>query len=172
MSEYSLIEKKKAVYKYIRKNRRDILVFYTIDPLRSARDLLEEKLKDLDKMSLDALVLKILTLSISYCSKNKIFGGVETYAGRRRSSIDIWRHAKCFQPGVSILDIMDSLYRICRDPGNDIKSIFCSDIKRRVFRFYEGLRPAPENEWTFLWDEYGLEFPQWENINSKRKKGE
>ena len=110
---------------------------------------------------LDALVIDILNSTHRHWSIN-INNIHETSPGRRRSVLDIWRHALTYDPDITIYAVMRSLFSL----GNKdllIGGFYCGNIGRRVFRSRESYRFG--NFWGERdQDEFGLSFSDWETI--------
>jgi hypothetical protein len=79
----------------------------------------------------ETLLLTVFTLTNLYASNNLKTGIKETTSGRRRSSIDVWRHAKFFKPEIEIFDVMRALWNL--EKMRVLHSIFCTDVNKRVF---------------------------------------
>lgn len=111
--------------------------------------------------TLDSLVRLIIDLSALYCSRysNNI---LQCSAGRRRSAVDIWRHAIYVDSSITIFDIMESIYRI-RD---GLTGGYCGVVHRTVFR------PRTDaNHWSiynpssFVCREFGIKFSTWKKLH-------
>lgn len=115
----------------------------------------------------DSLIVSCLKLSKVLYSAIKSKDGfyyTETPPGRRRSVLDIWRHAKYINPNIDIFYVMRELYSIMERGEGKTNSLVCNGIGRRVFR-YTGLMSrnySPDER-----DEFGLLFNQWENIGNE-----
>lgn len=118
-------------------------------------------------VSVDSMVLRCLKLTELYPSLNTESKLKETRNGRRRSSIDIWRHIIFFFPEVTLLQVMKSLYNV----QDDLYGSYCYDVHRRVFflkngSLFTGLSGVTSTDEE---DEYGLTFDDW-NIPTVDKK--
>jgi hypothetical protein len=82
--------------------------------------------------------------------------GYETSGGRRRSSLDVWRHLITYYPELTIFEVMSSLCKL--ELNRLINSNYCYDVRRRVFL------PGNYYGWDSYKDEYGLHLTDWENI--------
>ncbi len=109
----------------------------------------------------DAAVLLCLKLLEARSSISDKYG-METSAGRRRSAIDIYRHLKPYRPKLTLFAVMQTLYQLDAVEGK-LVSCYCNNVKRRVFILKETF-PHKESMHYFTDDEFGLEFPQWEDI--------
>ena len=116
------------------------------------------KFKDLQD-----LVHKIIVLTQQFPSKEE-GGEIETSPGRWRSVTDIWRHVINTMPEATLADVMRAVYSI----RHKLVGHYCGGIRRRVFRSKEatgvgsGYRLHTVESSRF--DEFGLEFAMWEDI--------
>jgi hypothetical protein len=148
------------VYQYISENRHDPLHF--MDPAKDPYTLQNLALVEVvDTGTLKELVLSILLVSRTRTSANSD-NIAETSPGRRRSSIDIWRHVLYFRPEVDILEIMRTLVDIVKTDRR-VSTIFCGQVVRRVFRLYDKV-PSTQNYDNEYMDEYNLHILDWEFI--------
>lgn len=115
--------------------------------------------ESISKLSINDLVMKVLSLTKRYSSYNLKTGAKETKINRRRSSLDIWRHCKYFQPDITIFQVMRSLYKL--EPA--INSNYCGFVYRRVFRITDNLLPLYLRGHE-VHDEYKLLFSSWRDI--------
>lgn len=108
-----------------------------------------------DSTNVDSMVLRTLELTNrfpSYCNST-----VETFPGKNRSVLDIWRHIIYYYPDTTIFQVMDSLYRLVY--AGKITTLFCSTIHRRVFyRSPSGRHGYPSLASP---DEFRLIFEDW-----------
>lgn len=115
---------------------------------------------------IDGIVMDILNKSQLHPSFNPKTGKFETSAGRLRSALDIWRHAKSILPDIDIFTVMESIYRI----RNELYGHFCLTVRRTVFRpnlFYHGRIDDPS---SFMCFEYGIKFSTWKNLHEPKRK--
>lgn len=125
------------------------------------------------KVDCSDLTLAVLTafmLTREYDSVNTD-GYVETLRRRSRSSWDIWRHLKYFDPSVKLMDVKRELFKIvvggleCPDdvyPRYDYRgvgTVICWDIRKRVF-FSSNDKEIYDPDTL---DEYRDTFSEWEN---------
>ncbi len=120
----------------------------------------EEEIKPLKEMKLPELVKKILSLSENHYS-SRVDEVVETGPDRRRSSIDIWRHIKHFQPKITIFEVMSAICEL----EDELEGNLCSVVDRRVFH-----SQWDDDDGPFIYDqedldEFGLLFWNWEDIH-------
>jgi hypothetical protein len=87
----------------------------------------------------------------------------ETTSDRNRSIIDIWRHAKFYQPNVTIFQVMRAMSRLVG--AGKSGCTYCGDIKRRVFRPHNAAHPEWMKDYVpNMRDEFGLFFFEWARI--------
>lgn len=178
---------KLSVLEYVKKHKNQPLVFYLTKLTEAGFRMVEEDLSPgpidiLDDGSVEHLVCLILDKCMSCYSGCRAepldspqitLGKVETGGGRRRSSLDIWRHAKYYFPDISIFPIMRSLHNLA--VHGRVLTLFCCDIKRRVFRPPYGssmssghiVGTSTNIMDRMSLDEYGLTLSQWETIGKE-----
>ena len=125
---------------------------------------------DPTKYSVEDMIERALELSKEYNSINSETDKFETYANRSRSSLDIWRHIKCYYLDITIFDVMNALYNLAVD--KKLGGLFCPDISRRIFRLQRLEEKDCYDEYIedsdvcggWHKDEYGLGFINWKNI--------
>ena len=113
----------------------------------------------------DSLIMEILSAT-EYLSSLNMIGFIETYPGRRRSAVDIWRHAVAIQPDISIFDVMESIYR-CR---KYMAGGYCIQTRRTVFRLLSNMGQTVwslEFDRNFMCRDFGMYFSTWRTINRK-----
>lgn len=145
--------KKQQVLDYIDDNTHDALYF--TDDVQKSFELLKDS-------SLHDCVELVLTYTQDNYSCRKL-GGIlinDTYPDCTRSSIDIWRHILSIKPEVTIFEVMETMYNM----SDELVGQFCDSVDRRVFRLKKRMRGWILAD-TLDYDEYGLEFPDWRNIN-------
>ena len=141
-------KRREKILNYVKNNRSDALHFS--DERAS--------IKKLEYTTLTDLIRQILRLSETYCSYT-IDGIRETGYGRRRSSLDIWRHVKFFEPDVDIFTVMETLYGL----RNELNGNYCWIVKRGVFTLrYSSSIYRSEN---FLSREYMITFNAWKCLH-------
>ena len=145
----------RSVQEYLLHNRCDPLTFTKHRGTPISNEIQEKYLND--SISLKQLIRNILHLSKKYWSYSTY---TETSPMRKRSSIDLLRHIKSTRPEVDIYSIMRILYEL--ESEHLIRQNFCYTVERRVFTsinsrsYWEGYNK---------YDEYGLQFDEWENIS-------
>lgn len=107
--------------------------------------------------NVDANIVQLLKLSRNHGSYLVGTLAQETSAGRYRSSIDIWRHYRFYDPNIKIADILNGLYRLYQK--DQLYTHYCSTVQRRVFKNMIGGRVMSANQQ--YQDEYGLKLAQW-----------
>jgi hypothetical protein len=117
--------------------------------------------------SMNKLVTEILNKVELFPSKN-VNNHVETWPGRRRSVLDIWRHVQFYKPDTTIFAVMRCLFRLGEE---NLTGCVCKEINRRTFRLkchhlHLGLGNMDEL------DEFGLVFEDWKEIGRKKKRAE
>ena len=117
--------------------------------------------EELKQLPLPELIVKVIYLTQYFKSENEL-GKIETGFAKNRSSLDIWRHVKYYLPDVTIYDIMHELFKLNYD---HFYTLFCPDIKRRVFHWY-CLRASSNHDVNYR-DEYGLTYYDWETIKEE-----
>ena len=147
-----MAERRAKILRYIDEHNQDTLYFVNVySPSKDITYLL-------DTDSIDLLVSEILSRSKNYGSYNPNMNYIETYPGRMRSSLDIWRHAKSIKPDIDIFTIMESIYGF----RYDIYGHYCGNVKRAVFReptFYSKGVP------NFKCREYNIMFSTWRKLH-------
>jgi len=113
-----------------------------------------KKISDLDLLRL------ILTHKEHFYSKNVETHDVETMYGKHRSSLDIWRHFIFYRPDTTLLDVMAMLKSI----SNELRYQYCHLIHKRVFDLASAFGNSLHDD-ARMFDEYGIPFSAWENIN-------
>lgn len=109
---------------------------------------------------LRGLILCILRLANNYGSYNSS-GQLETSSGRARSSFDIWRHVKRYNPEIDIFTVMEELYSMrARLSGR-----YCYVVKRGVFRVFNNWIDSNLEFGTFISREYMISFRAWEKLH-------
>lgn len=166
---YGMKTPKDCVLDYISHRNRNYLVFCSGD-VRYVNWWSNQKLTDItvidtidgvEKLDDIRLIHTCLRMSSEFksvtpTSLKKKNGAFECYNGARRSSLDLWRHAKFFRPEIDIFTVMRALYYL-QEEEKSIASHFCSQVRRRVFwRGNGGYR------WAY--DEYGLKIEDWKTI--------
>jgi hypothetical protein len=137
----------------------------SVDDLYFCEDYYDEGIIDCSKqlkitgaISLTTAIYNCLELATKYYSYSKPFD-VETEMGAARSSLDIWRHIKTYNPDITISDVINTMYKM----ENLLVGHYCDGIRRRVFKLQEN-----ELGWDFLMkdekDEYNLIWKDWENV--------
>lgn len=176
--EYSVIDAKESVEYYLHSSH-----VYSIEPLIFIKGINQDTFyTPMENISIgtpvDDLVLQVLELARSNSSFrlslpfDQIFDTnfklinrkgyySETFNGRSRSSLDIWRHIKYYLPEITLYDVMHSLYNIMQT--HPIMSQYCNTIRRRVFNAQNSYN-RPTNYSASVTDEYGLKFPDWKNV--------
>ena len=159
-----VLTNEQKVMNYINSNPNDVLVFGG-NPLTFS---IEPELPKLDNVY--DLVHEVIARANEFNSTNGS-GFIETSSGRRRSSIDIWRHIKGVLPEVTIFDVMRALYQYCIV---DLKCgfFFCGGVRRNVFKNYGRYSKEAGNlntEKSRL-DEYGIHIGDWEKIGLDKSK--
>jgi hypothetical protein len=109
-----------------------------------------------EQKSLDNKILFLLRYSRSCGSYERNSNYYETSSGRRRSSLDLWRHLITYYPKYTIFDVMHSLYRLA--VKNIVTYNYCSVVKRLVF--LGGNNYGYHN----YHDEYGMHLNDWKDI--------
>lgn len=133
----SVLDRRNKILAYVEANRHDPLFFYDggyrEDVVKQSDRYVESGKWYKADMSLADVIIEILKLSRVYVSAN--CENVETGAGRRRSSLDIWRHVIAVRPDVDIFSVMETMYYIM--PKVNVN--YCYVVKRTVFtyRVYE-----------------------------------
>ena len=124
------------------------------DPLHFVHEgkVVKEILHD----SLITLIRGVLRHSENCCSINSS-EILETRSGRRRSSLDIWRHVKYFIPDVDIFTVMETLYVM----RGELYGNYCWLVKRGVFTM-DSYRSGVNN---FLSREYMITFNAWKCLH-------
>lgn len=165
--------------------------FYVVEETVSVRSAVDKVLERADKSdlylrqvkekkmgsffashSLEDVVYELLKATLnssSFKASNETL--LETGSGRRRSSLDIWRHLKKYSAALSIYDVMDALFSLSR--GGKVSSNYCTTVHRRVFYIqyawdYRGERTQPspyQSTENFSTDEYGLKISAWKGIS-------
>lgn len=128
-------------------------------------------------LKLKSLILNIIKMTDECASIDKD-GTLQCTSGRRRSSLDIWRHCLPYIKDVEIFDVMNALYELNVE-DELINSDFCSTILRTVFwiadasDMEDGVRVVSEDDYNDAnyrddgdYDEYGITFDDWKAINS------
>lgn len=87
---------------------------------------------DISKYSIQSMIERALDLSYRYNSINIRTGLVETYGGRYRSIIDIWRHIRYYYPRISIFEVMRNVKMVDGLIGH-----YCPNIRRYVMQTIE-----------------------------------
>lgn len=159
------------VLKYIKKQDTSILEFKDVRLTYNGEAIQVEiinnivlpaqSIKLLESKKLILAINEILSLSQKYASVIKDTKEVSCTGGRRRSSLDIWRHLFFFRDDISILDVMSSLYEY-KDSSHVPYRRYCPTIMKRVFRF------PFDREFRYgdkELDEYQLLFADWNEIN-------
>lgn len=111
-----------------------------------------------EKADLKELVIDILKGTLRLFSVVAETEEYECDADRNRSSLDIWRHVIFFRPSTTIFEVMEKLYELVAE--RRITSIYCGNVKRRVFRYYTDSNHLG----CSTNDEYGLELINWKRI--------
>src|SRR5574339_488781 len=111
-------------------------------------------------LGLERVILNTLEHTNNYASG--VNGNIETGCDCYRSSLDIWRHIKRYNPDVTIFDVMRCI-------GNhsytmELYSHICSSIERRVFRIADGDDWENEINDSYDRDEYELTFDEWSEL--------
>ncbi len=127
---------------------------------------------DVKKLGLPTVIVKVLNYTQDLASG--INGVIETESGRLRSSLDIWRHIKKYNPQTTIYEVMKC---IADNWGEmNLYSHICCTIERRVFRiaedsfdeddddYYDDPEYSNEINDEMEGDEYGLTFSEWSNL--------
>ena len=143
------------ILEYVKHHRHTPLIFMKTNYTPAN---LEPILENLD--NLDDMVLNCINLARQFTSNNINSKKVETWAGRWRSVLDIWRHVIYFKSDVTIFQVMESIYRL----RENFSSHYCTTIRRRVFNVFSN------NVWPIdgdSYDEFNLPFRVWENIGSE-----
>ena len=122
------------------------LMFYNLPKEREPRKTL----------GLKGIVYHCLELTGNYHSQNTVTNNIETSSDRFRSVYDIWRHVLYYRPKVTIIDVMNTLWRFRRSYIGH----YCPDIQRRVFKVGSGLswEGMPDQD---VADEFDLYFEDW-----------
>ena len=132
----------------------DYIKNYNNDPLIFSTEV--ELTQDLNS---ENLILECLKLTYNHGSLNNK-NVRETSSARYRSSLDIWRHVKYYQPEITIFEVMRTLYK----NREVLIGQYCNFVHRRVFMY------KINNNWysmlsdKYEQDEYGLTFYKWRNI--------
>lgn len=87
----------------------------------------------------------------------------DTRPGANRSALDIWRHARVFDPSITIYQVMEALYSLTHKLGKNIGTMKCSTIHKRVFFKTTYGRELSVYSEDHL-DEFGLRFDDWKDI--------
>lgn len=141
-----IADRRNKILQYISKYNCDPLLFK--DPYTPDSPIIY-----ISDTNIDSLVKGIITLSTTYGSYNPNMQYIETFPGKMRSSLDIWRHAKSVIPDIDIFTVMESIYNI----KNQIYGHYCITVKRSVFmppRYSSGVR-------NILCREYNIMFSTW-----------
>jgi hypothetical protein len=116
------------------------------------------------------LVLSILEMCRNYGSTNQVTNKFETDAGRNRSAIDIWRHAKALYPNIDVFRIMETIWQLCEE--GEVFGQYCHRVMRAVFRTWN--HDGKDTDMHFDCHEYDIVFNTWELLHetppSKEKK--
>ena len=147
-------DRRNKILQYINKRNCDPLLFK--DPHTSNSPIVELT----NYGGIDDLVFDIITMSHRYGSYNTTMNYVETYSGKMRSSLDIWRHAKSVLPDIDIFTIMEAVYRL----QDRLYGHYCVTIKRAVFRLPNSWSNGVSN---FKCREYGIMFSTWRNLHEQ-----
>jgi len=106
-------------------------------------------------------VMKLARKNNSVFNESKT---IETYYGRMRSAIDIWRHIKDIKPKETIFKVMRTMYKMAQE--QKIGGQYCGGVRRRVFLSADLYKTVYN---TTQLDEFGLYFAYWENIGLEAK---
>lgn len=150
MSRISI--RRDKILQYISKHNCDPLLFK--DPYTPDSAIVHLS----DTKGIDILVFEIITLSSRLGSYNSTMNFIETYPGRMRSSLDIWRHAKSVIPDVDIFTVMESIYRL----KDRIYGHYCITVKRSVFKLPHSWGNSVSN---FKCREYNIMLSTWRNLH-------
>lgn len=129
------IARRKKIMDYVETQRHDPLFFYRtgysdrVIPHEERYATADYWYKD--DMSLADMVVAILITARHMGSANK--DGVETFTGKRRSSLDIWRHIIAVRPDVELFDVMETILSIVRN----LNINYCYVVHRTVFTYRE-----------------------------------
>jgi len=148
-----IVDRRDKILQYISKYNCDPLLFK--DPYTPDSDTV-----NLLNTEVDALVFEIISMSHRYGSYNTTMNYVETFPGKMRSSLDIWRHAKSAIPDIDIFTVMESIYRL----KDRIYGHYCTTVKRAVFRLPTSWSIGVPN---FKCREYNIMFSTWRNLHEK-----
>ena len=141
--------KKRAITEYIKRHLRGPLYF---------KNLYDDSIMNLEYSNYTDLVIKCLITTQRYSSYNYISGREETRPNKLRSSIDIWRHCKFFEPEITIFQVMSILYKIKKE----LYANYCYIVRRLVFKYQITEHIYYHNNYR---DEFGIGFQEWENID-------
>jgi hypothetical protein len=156
------LEKRRIIRKFLRGRTTTPLTF----KFSKEYDGFKTALK-MEKADIETGVLTILSLSKALKSVNSS-GKLETMHDRWRSSLDIWRHYKFYEPEITIFDVMEAIHAT----RYELLTLYCMGIYRRVFRIrrHETFRMEIYGRTHLDYkDEYGLKFIQWKGLNIIKK---
>ena len=122
---------------------------------------------ELENLDLDEIVLECISLTEDYRSQNSITKGIETYSGKWRSAIDIWRHVKFFKKDTNIFQALSSIYKI----RGKLAGHYCPHIRRRVFKLSSNNPQWGLGDLNYI-DEFGLRFSDWRTLEFLYEKEE
>lgn len=109
---------------------------------------------------LQDVIKRVLDYTLDYASVVKGKGeSFETYSGCLRSSIDIWRHIKKYNPNITIYEVMKCIHDYF--DAMELYNHNCCTIERRVFRISDDNDYRPEMFDKNDADEFGLRFCEW-----------
>ena len=109
------------------------------------------------------LVMGILTMSAEFCSTRAENHLIETFPGKNRSVIDIWRHAIYVFPEIDITELMEEIHYLC-DSGQ-VFGQYCSVVRRAVFRNFN----LSYTDMHFMSREYKISFNSWKNLHNREE---
>jgi hypothetical protein len=135
---------------------KTVLTFYLLP--EDKENQLKEAPTLLDKIKL------CLDFAMQYPSVDPT-GWIETTAGRKRSSLDLYRHIYKYCPEFTLWDVMHTLY----EHADEFYSAYCFGVCKRVCQTLPNMKKLydytggsaiynPER------DEYGLDFDKWKEI--------
>jgi len=157
-----MINKKQYVLDYIQGHRHDPLHFMTS---RHVYADLPDRIEMPVYSTVRGYVKTVISLAYSYNSVSSTETCVETYSGKLRSAIDIWRHIIDVRPETTIFEVMRAIYKLIQK--NRLGGHYCSVVRRRVFW---GIRLSNLNIYNEdVLDEFGLVFDDWKDIGIEKE---
>jgi hypothetical protein len=155
------------------RDKRQIIQNY-VDKLEDVSPLLFVPLSSKGKKTVDIpeckdleeTIFQIINMSQSYYSYNPSAKAFETSAGRLRSAIDIWRHAKSVKPDISIFTVMEVIYSI----RGRLYGHYCCTVHRTVFKPSFGYNGDVTDDRTLFCGEFDdILFSEWSKLHSNRE---